>query len=72
MDGFQLLARLRQLPMESRRNIPAAALTAYARSEDRTRCLNAGFQMYLSKPIDPRELIAAVAALAHLADTPPS
>ena len=37
MDGFELLAQLRQSPMESRRNIPVAALTAYARSEDRTR-----------------------------------
>jgi CheY-like chemotaxis protein len=64
MDGFELLAQLRQSPVESRRNVPAAALTAYARSEDRTRSLKSGFQLYLSKPIDPGELVAAVASLA--------
>ena len=62
---FELLAQLRLSPMESLRTIPAAALTAYARSEDRTRCLNSGFQMHLSKPIDPSELVAAVAALVR-------
>jgi PAS domain S-box-containing protein len=72
MDGFELLAQLRQSPMESRRNLPAAALTAYARSEDRTRSLKSGFQIYLSKPIDPRELITAVAVLASKVDTKPS
>jgi CheY-like chemotaxis protein len=63
MDGFELLTEVRQSPVESRRSIPAAALTAYARSEDRTRSLRSGFQIHLSKPIDPRELVAAVAAL---------
>jgi CheY-like chemotaxis protein len=71
MDGFELLAELRQSPVESRRNIPAAALTAYARSEDRTRSLESGFQMHLSKPIDPRELVAAVRALVRRVETPP-
>jgi PAS domain S-box-containing protein len=69
MDGFELLARVRQSPVESRRNIPAASLTAYARSEDRTRSLKSGFQIHLSKPIDPRELVAAVAALVSRVDT---
>jgi CheY-like chemotaxis protein len=64
MDGFELLAQLRQSPMESWRKIPVAALTAYARSEDRTRSLKSGFQIHLSKPIDPRELVAVVAMLA--------
>jgi CheY-like chemotaxis protein len=41
-------------------------LTAYARSEDRIRTLSSGFQMHLSKPIDPSELVAAVAALTNL------
>ncbi len=72
MDGFELLAQLRQSPSESRRNIPAAALTAYARSEDRARSLKSGFRIHLSKPIDPGELVAAVAALASRADTTPS
>jgi CheY-like chemotaxis protein len=44
--------------------MPAAALTAYARSEDRARALRSGFQIHLTKPIDPGELMAAVATLA--------
>jgi len=72
MDGFELLARVRQSPVESWRDIPAAALTAYARSEDRTRSLKSGFQIHLSKPIDPVELVAAVVALASRVDTTPS
>ena len=44
--------------------MPAAALTAYARSEDRMKSLQSGFQMHLAKPVDPAELIVAVAALA--------
>jgi CheY-like chemotaxis protein len=72
MDGFELLAQLRQSPVESQRNLPAAALTAYARSEDRTRSLKSGFQIYLSKPIDPRELVTAVVVLASKVDTKPS
>jgi CheY-like chemotaxis protein len=71
MDGFELLAVLRQSPVESRRDIPAAALTAYARHEDRTRSLKSGFQIHLSKPIDPGELVATVAALANRVDTTP-
>jgi CheY-like chemotaxis protein len=43
--------------------VPAAAITAYARSEDRERALTAGFQMHVSKPIDPAGLLAAVRAL---------
>jgi CheY-like chemotaxis protein len=45
-------------------DIPAAALTAYGKIEDRVNILAAGFQMYLSKPADPSELIAVVASLA--------
>jgi CheY-like chemotaxis protein len=66
MDGFALLAEVRKSPIASIRNVPAAALTAYARSEDRIRTLSSGFQMHLAKPIDPSELVAAVAALANL------
>ena len=44
--------------------MPAAALTAYARAEDRVKVLESGFQMHLAKPIDPSELVVAVAALA--------
>jgi CheY-like chemotaxis protein len=65
MDGFELIARVRrELPCPMR-EVPAAALTAYARSEDRAKALRGGFEMHLAKPIDPSELVAAVAALAR-------
>ena len=64
-DGFELIRRIRQWPTRSIREMPAAALTAYARSEDRQRALRSGFQMHLAKPIDPGELVAAVAAIAR-------
>ena len=64
VDGFQLIERIRNHRNLLVRRIPAAALTAYARSEDRVKALQAGFQIHLAKPIDPSELVAAVAALA--------
>ena len=64
MDGFQFVTELRQSPDATLRDIPVAALTAYARSEDRAKALRSGFQIHLAKPIDPAELMAAVAALA--------
>jgi len=64
MDGFELISRLRRARNAAVRDVPAAALTAYARSEDRAKALRTGFQMHLAKPIDPGELMAAVAALA--------
>jgi CheY-like chemotaxis protein len=63
MDGLQLIRAIRQLE-EPLRYTPAAALTAYARSQDRITSLASGFQMHLVKPIDPLELIVAVSALA--------
>ncbi len=63
MDGLQLIRAVRQLN-EPLRSTPAAALTAYARSHDRITSLASGFQMHLVKPIDPLELIVAIAALA--------
>jgi PAS domain S-box-containing protein len=65
VDGFQLIERIRSHPNPLVRRLPAAALTAYARSEDRVKALRAGFQIHLAKPIDPTELVAAVAALAR-------
>ena len=65
MDGFQLIERLRQSPNPRVRTVPAAALTAYARSEDRAKTLQGGFEMHLAKPIDPVELASAVKALAR-------
>jgi signal transduction histidine kinase/CheY-like chemotaxis protein len=69
-DGCEFVARVRQLPDTSRRAVPAAALTALARAEDRIRALNSGFQMHLAKPVNPAELVAAVRALATRADVP--
>jgi PAS domain S-box-containing protein len=65
VDGFQLLEQVRRHPDDAVRRIPAAALTAYARSEDRVRALRAGFQIHLAKPIDPSELVTTIAALAR-------
>jgi CheY-like chemotaxis protein len=65
MDGYEFIKHLRRVPDPTVRSIPAAALTAYARSEDRVKALEDGFQMHLSKPIDPVELVAAVRALAR-------
>jgi hypothetical protein len=62
MDGLQLIRALRQMEGPVR-SIPAAALTAYARSQDRIASLASGFQMHLVKPIDPVELLVAVATL---------
>jgi PAS domain S-box-containing protein len=70
MDGFELIRRLRTSDVAAARQIPAAALTAYARSEDRARALKSGFEMHLAKPIDPAELIAAVKALARRRASP--
>jgi signal transduction histidine kinase/CheY-like chemotaxis protein len=63
MDGLQLIRAVRQM-QEPARSIPAAALTAYARSQDRITSLASGFHMHLVKPIDPLELVVAVATLA--------
>jgi PAS domain S-box-containing protein len=65
MDGFEVIARIRKSNDIAIRNIPAAALTAFARSEDRTKALRSGFEMHLAKPVDPGELVASVATLAR-------
>ena len=63
-DGYSLLKRIRALGPDRGGNIAAAALTAYARAEDRTRALRAGFQLYVSKPVEISELVTVVANLA--------
>jgi CheY-like chemotaxis protein len=65
MDGFEVVARIRASEDPLVRNVPAAALTAFARSEDRTKALRSGFEMHLAKPVDPGELVASVATLAR-------
>lgn len=66
-DGYELIRRVRALSSEDGGGIPAAALTAYARSEDRRKALNAGFMMHLTKPVEPAELVAVVANLTRFA-----
>jgi CheY-like chemotaxis protein len=63
-DGYDFIRRLRALPAERGGRLPAAALTAYARSEDRRRALQAGFQLHAAKPIEPVELLTILANLA--------
>jgi CheY-like chemotaxis protein len=63
VDGYELLRRVRSLPAGRGGKIPAIALTAFARTEDRTRALMAGYQVHISKPVSPPELIASVASV---------
>jgi PAS domain S-box-containing protein len=63
-DGYEFIRKIRKIPGGG--NVPAAALTALARIEDRMRALNAGFQTHLAKPISPGELVAVVRSLAAL------
>jgi PAS domain S-box-containing protein len=69
MDGFEMIGRIRKSKDPAVRRLPAAALTAFARSEDRTKALRSGFEMHLAKPVDPGELVASVATLARRANT---
>jgi PAS domain S-box-containing protein len=63
-DGYSLIRSVRALTGGGAKDIPAAALTAYARKEDRTRAMYAGFQSHVAKPVDPDELLIVVATLA--------
>jgi signal transduction histidine kinase/CheY-like chemotaxis protein len=63
-DGFSLIRRIRALPDETR-HIPAIALTAYARPEDRDEALDAGYQMYFAKPVELTDLQTGLATLAR-------
>ena len=63
-DGYELIRSVRKLSKRDGGQVPAAALTAFARSEDRRRSLIAGFDMHIPKPVEPAELIAVVSRLA--------
>ncbi len=63
-DGFSLIRKIRELSNEEGGDIPAIALTAYARAEDRVQALRSGFQMHVAKPVESAELITVVANLA--------
>jgi len=62
-DGYDLIKQMRALPGDAGR-VPAVALTALARAEDRKRALSAGYQKHVSKPVDPAELVSVIASLA--------
>ena len=62
-DGYQFMQEVRKLAPERGGKTPAIALTAFARSEDRTRAMVAGYQVHLAKPVEPRELLATVGSL---------
>jgi PAS domain S-box-containing protein len=63
-DGYTLIKRVRALSEEEGGQTPSAALTAYARVEDRMKVLRSGFQIHITKPVEPAELVAVVANLA--------
>jgi len=62
-DGFTLIRKVRALPAEQGGSIPAIALTAFARTQDRLRILSAGYQMHVPKPVEQLELLTVVASL---------
>jgi PAS domain S-box-containing protein len=62
-DGYSLIKKIRKSPKTNK--IPVIALTAYARAEDRTRALRAGFNTHVAKPIEPTELLAVIASLVE-------
>jgi signal transduction histidine kinase/ActR/RegA family two-component response regulator len=64
-DGYSLISKVRELEAASGNKIPAVALTAYVRVEDRVHALSAGFNMFVPKPVEPTELITAIANLAE-------
>jgi CheY-like chemotaxis protein len=64
-NGYELMRKVRMLRADQGGNIPAIALTAYAKAEDRMRALAAGFQTHISKPVEPAELALVVASLVR-------
>ena len=66
VDGYDLVQQIREGGEGGRGGIPAIALTAYARAEDRMRAMRAGYQVHIAKPVEPVELLAAIASFAGL------
>jgi CheY-like chemotaxis protein len=62
-DGYALMERLRTMERDAGHRVPALALTAYARDEDRARAMAAGYQLHMAKPVEPARLTDAVARL---------
>jgi PAS domain S-box-containing protein len=70
IDGYELIQRVRESRGKLWSGIPAIALTAYARADDRQRALLTGYQMHLAKPVEPRELVAGIASLLNVRGRP--
>ena len=64
-DGYSLIRKVRSAEEAGGQGIPAIALTAHARPADRLRALSEGYQMHISKPVEPAELVLAIAYLIH-------
>lgn len=62
-DGYSLIRSIRTLDQADKKDIPTIALTAFARNEDRTRALIAGFNLHMAKPVEPSALVRAVLEL---------
>jgi CheY-like chemotaxis protein len=67
-DGYAVMRKARESPPDKGGAIPAVALTAYGRAEDRLRALKAGFQMHVTKPVDPDELSVVILSLLKRGD----
>ena len=63
-DGYELIRKVRARSADKGGQIPAVALTAFARTQDRLRVLSSGYQMHVPKPIEPIELVTVVASIA--------
>ncbi len=64
MDGYELIRRIRKQEQGTDKRIPAVALTAYARVQDRMRAILAGYSTHVAKPVEANELVTVVASLA--------
>jgi CheY-like chemotaxis protein len=70
IDGHELLRRTRRLPSQVSRPTPAIALTSYDSAEHRRRAIDAGFDAYLARPLDPDALVGVIARLVSARDAP--
>lgn len=66
VDGYTLIRKIRAMPNNLGGEIPAIALTAYAAETTQKQVFAAGFQLYISKPVEPSKLIAAIASLVKI------
>jgi CheY-like chemotaxis protein len=62
-DGYELIKKIREKEKGNGKRLPAVALTAFARTEDRLKALSAGYNMHVPKPVEPAELLVVIANL---------